>query len=59
MELRSSLVNNQIAEFIIVEDTWILTDGNGKRLQIEIEKDVNGNFLGGHAWGMDGCDFLF
>ncbi|MBW2738280.1 MAG: hypothetical protein JRE64_05400 [Deltaproteobacteria bacterium] len=59
MELRSSLVNNQIAEFIIVEDTWILTDGNGKKLQIEIEKDVNGNFVCGHACGLDGCDFLF
>lgn len=58
-ELKNSLNDNRIAEFIIVEDTWILTDGNGKRLQIEIEKDVNGNFLGGHAWGMDGCDFLF
>jgi len=58
-ELKNSLNDNQVAEFITVEDTWILTDGNGKRLQIEIEKDVNGNFVCGHAWGMDGCDFLF
>ncbi|MBE9551378.1 MAG: hypothetical protein IMF13_04950, partial [Proteobacteria bacterium] len=58
-EARDSLNENRPATFSFIEETWILTDESGNRLRIEIEKDANGNFVNGEAWGLDGCNFLF
>jgi hypothetical protein len=57
-EAESSVNENRPASFTAIKDTWILTDGNGDRLQMEIEKDTNGNFAGGSVQGLDGCGFI-
>ena len=57
-EARDSLNENRPATFTFIEEEWVLTDENGKRLGMEIEKDANGNFITGDVWTLDGCEFL-
>jgi len=59
-ELQNSIdtTSPRPAVFKTTEETWTLTDGNNS-VRMMIEKDLNGNFVDGHAWGLDGCDFLF
>ncbi len=58
-ELKNSLTGNRVAAFTTILETWRLTDtATGNRLHTEIEKDVNGEFVGGDYWGMNGCTFI-
>jgi hypothetical protein len=58
-ELQDSVGENRTAAFTTTEEKWILTDENGKRLYLTVEKDPDGNIVDGRAGGMDGCVFLF
>jgi hypothetical protein len=57
-EARDSLNENRPATFTFIEEEWVLTDENGKRLVMEIEKDAKGDFITGDIWTLDGCEFL-
>lgn len=57
-EARDSLNENRVATFTFIEEEWVLTDENGKRLRMDITKDANGNFVNGDIWTLDHCEFL-
>jgi len=58
-ELQNSLNENRSATFTEIEESWILTDQDGNKLRMEIEKDGDGNFKNGELWGIYNCEFLF
>ena len=58
-EIQNSINDNIPATFTYYDERWILTNQNGKRLYMAIDKDQAGVVETGDAWGMDGCDFLF
>ncbi|MGA1870038.1 MAG: right-handed parallel beta-helix repeat-containing protein [bacterium] len=58
VEVRNSLNDNRPAVFKYAEETWIFTDDNNRQIQVEIERDRNGNFFEGYFNGLNGCDFV-
>jgi len=58
-EIENSIIDNSPATFTYYDERWILTNQDGKRLYMAIDKDQAGVVYDGWAWGIDGCDFLF